>query len=148
MNVITWRGTAILNVITANRSYDNVTLHTAQSDVCLLELGVEWVVLVVDAPVGQHRKQDIISSFQSLLSGTMSCRSMEKQEVLILPLHGTDSPVLVEAQYGLHLSLSQLKVKHLHRKGKHKPSATAHVQIIKQQFFCPSPGCSPGYAEV
>lgn len=73
---------------------------------------------------------------------------MEKQEVLISPLHGTDSPVLVEAQHGLHLSLSQLKVKHLHSKGKHKPGATAHVQDLSQQFFCPSPGCSPGYAEV
>lgn len=78
----------------------------------------------------------------------MDWMETEKQEVGISPLHGTDSPVLVEAQYGLHLSLTQLKVKHLHRKEKHKPGATAYVPNIKHQFFCPSPGCSPGYAEV
>lgn len=73
---------------------------------------------------------------------------MEKQEVVISPLHGTDSPVFVEAQYGLHLSLSQLKVKHLHRKEKYKPGTTAHVQNVKQQLFCQSPGSSPGCDEV
>lgn len=71
----------------------------------------------------------------------------DKQEVLISPLHGTDSPAPVEAQDGLHLIRSQLKVKHL-RRNKHKPSATAHVQNTRQQLFRHSPGCSPGYAEV
>lgn len=74
---------------------------------------------------------------------------VEKQEeVLISPLHGTDSPVPVEAQDGLHLSLSQLKVKHLHREGKPKSGATAQVQNLNQQFSCLSPGGSPGYGQV
>lgn len=35
-------------------------LAAAQTAVCLLELGVERIVLVVDAPVSQHSKQEII----------------------------------------------------------------------------------------
>lgn len=55
-------------------------------------------------------------------------------EVLISPLHGTDSPVPVEAQYGLHLILTQLKVKHLHGEDGGEPSATARVQDRNPQL--------------
>lgn len=119
----------------------------AQHGVGLLELGLEWVVLVVCAPGGQNRKQeqDHWHCSSSLLNRTMSWMDTE---VLISPLHGADSPVPVEVQYGLHLSLSQLKVKHLHGEHQREPGATAHVQHTAPQFFCRSPGCSPGYASV
>lgn len=63
--------------------------------------------------------------------GWVKCHSKRKPyEILYLREHQTISPVLVQAQEGLHLPFSQLKVKHL--KGK-EPSERALLRCRRRR---------------